>query len=215
MDIDTLHGVRYEDFRHYCQGRWLDGTLCEYPQCKQVFPIKDACSFLGSYFNDDGINLVHDNFFGKMAAETQAIFDIAIAEAPDITLHLHGGGNVINEIDHSSYAPRYMKEQVQELKMLVKKVTEDAGLPTLVNEIREDDSYPPKTFNIMSALHHACGTVSVLYESNQGLDYTGVREPDPVWETLLSYEEIFKLHYFLFEQTIKYAFILKERRDSE
>ena len=205
MGVDTLHGIDYEEFRHYAQGRWKDGTLCYYPACKTVHPIKDAVSFLGGYFNDDGINLVHDNFFGKMAAETQAIMDIADAEAPDYALHLHGGGNVINEIDHASYMPLYAKQKVQDLKMRVKAETEKLGLRTLVNQIRNEDTYPPKTFNIMSALHFVCGAVSILYESNQGLDYSKHRELDTVWETIFSYEEILTLHYILFEQTIKAA----------
>ena len=205
MPIDTLHGVKYEEFRHYGQGRWKDGTLCMYPQCKTVHPIKDHVSFLGAYFNDDGVNLVHDDFFGKKANETSAILDTADRESPDFSIHLHGGGNVINEIDHSDYAPLYIKERIQGLKLRVQAETEKLGLATLVNKIREDNFYPPRTFNIMSALHFVCGTASILYESNEGLDYTGLRELDPAWETIFSYDEILTLHYILFEQTIRLA----------
>ena len=207
MDIDTVNGIPYETFRHYGQGRWKDGTLCEYPACKQIHPIKDHVSFLGSYFNDDGINLVHDNFFGGMASETQAIFDTAADEAPDFTIHIHGA-SCKNEIDCADYSPRFIKEIVQELKYKVANEADKYNLPTLVNKIREDDFNPPRTFNIMSALHHACGTVSMLYECNQGVLLPEGRELES-WQAMLTYDEILRQLYILFEQTIKYAHELR------
>ena len=203
MPVDTVHGMKYEEFRHWGQGRWKDGSLCEYPACKTVHPIKDHVSFMGTYYNDDGINIVHDNFFGNMANETRAILETADKESPDLTIHLHGGGSVINEIDHADYMPLYVKEQIQELKMRVKAETDKIGLPSLVNAIRKEDHYPPRTFNLFSAVHFICGTTSILYESNQGLDFTGERELDPAWEAHFSYDNILNLHYILFEQTIR------------
>ena len=205
MPFDTFHGMNYEQFRHWGQGRWKDGTLCEYPACKTIHPIKDHVSFLGTYYNDDGINIVHDDFFGEKANETRAIFEISERESPDVTIHLHGGGSVINEIDHADHMPLYAKEWVQELKMRVKAETDKLGLPSLINQIRKEDFCPPRTFNLFSALHFLCGTISILYESNQGLNLTGERELDPAWETVFSFEEILILHYVLFEQTIKFA----------
>lgn len=204
--FDTLNGVMHTDFRHYAQGRWKhNGELCLYPMCKEVHPIKEASSVLGSYFNDEGINLVHDNFFGKMSPETQAMFDIADAEAPDFTLHLHGGGNVQNEIAHANHLPLYVKETIQKLKYKVKVEANKHNLPMLLNEISEDNTFPPRTFNIMSAMYYACGTTSILYESNQGLDFSDFRELQTEWEALLTHDQILLHHYLLFEQTIKFA----------
>ena len=208
MEIDTLNRVPYEVFRHYAQGRWKDRSLCSWPMCKQVHPIKDHVSFLGAYFNDDGVNIVHDNFFGKMASETQAIFDIAIDEAPDFTLHLHGA-SCKNEIDCADYSPRVVKEIVQQLKHNVTAEADKHGLPTLLNKFREDDSNPPRTFNIMSALHHACGTVSMLYECNQGVLKPEGEEELEEWEAMLTCDEILWQLYILFEQTIRYAHELR------
>jgi len=205
MPIDTMHGVNEEGFRHYAQGRWKDGTLCKWPGCKQIHPIKDYVSHLGSYFNDDGINIVHDNFFGRMASETQAIFDIADAEAPDFTLHLHGGANTKQEIFHPEFISLYVKELIQELILRIKSESDKHNIPFLVKDIREDIAYPPKSFSLYSALTHMCGTTSVVYESNQGLDYSDYRPLDTSWECRLSYEEILTHHYILFEQTVKLA----------
>ena len=207
MEIDTMNRVPHEVFLHYAQGRWSDGTLCGYPACKRVHPIKESVSFLGSYFNDDGVNLVHDDFFGKMAAETRAIFDVADAEAPDLTIHLHGA-SCKNEIDCASYSPRFIKEIVQELKHRVTDEADKYGLPTLLNEIREDDTNPPAPFNIMSALHHACGTVSMLYECNQGVLLPEGSELQE-WQAMLTCDEILAELYILFEQTIRFAHELR------
>jgi len=205
--FDTLVDVLYEDFRHYAQGRWKhNGELCSYPMCKEVHPIKDASSVLGSYFNDAGYNLVHDNFFGKMQPETQAMFDIADVEAPDFVLHLHGGGNVRNEIAHANHLPLYVKKIIQELKHRAKAEGDKHGLVGLLNEItHHEDDFPPKTFNIMSAMHYATGAISVLYESNQCLDLRNTRPLQPEWEGLFTHEEILQHHYVLFQETIKYA----------
>ena len=205
MPLDTVHGMNHEEFRHWGQGRWKDGTLCDYPACKTVHPIKDHVSFLGTYFNDDGIDIVHDDFFGDKASETRAILETAEKESPDFTINLHGGGSVINEIDHADYMPLYAKEKVQELKMRAKTEADKLGLPSLINAIRRDDFNPQRTFNLFSALHFICGTISILYESNQGLDFSGERPLDPAWETFFTYDEILDLHYVLFEQTIRLA----------
>jgi len=172
--------------------------------CKQVHPIKNHVSFLGAYFNDDGINLVHDNFFGKMAAETQAIFDVAIDEAPDFTLHIHGA-SCKNEIDCADYSPYFIKEMVQELKHRVTAEADKHGLPTLLNKIRDDTANPQRTFNIMSALHHACGTVSMLYECNQGVLMPEGVAMNEEWQAMLTCDEILRQLYILFEQTIRFA----------
>ena len=202
MKPDTMYGMSYEDFRHYGQGRWKDGSLCEYPKCKTIHPIKDQVSFLGSYFNDDGINMMHDNFFSSPARETKALFDIADAEAPDFTLLLHGGGNTRNCILHTAYAPLFVKQRNRCLGLRIKEEAIKHNLEFLEPKIQNDDSYPPSSFNLASALHHVSGTCSIVYESNQGLNYG--RELKE-WETVLSFEEILTHHYILFEQTIKYA----------
>ena len=195
---DTMMGLSYEDHRHYNQGRWKDGTLCEWPQCKTVHPIKDHVSFLGSYYNDDGINMMHDNFFGKMAEETKALISIAETEAPDFTILLHGGSNTANVLLNTAYIPLYAKERIRNLSLRIKAETDKINLPYDTQEIQYDNSFPPKSFNLTSALHHACGTVSIVYECNQGIIHKDN-------EIRLTFDEMFAQHYILFEQTIRYA----------
>ena len=63
--VITAHGLKRETFRGYGQGFWNDGSRCVYPKAKAFQPIKKYSSKIGAYYNDDGVNLVHDNFFGK------------------------------------------------------------------------------------------------------------------------------------------------------
>lgn len=76
IPLKTFVGQDFETFRYYSQGTWKDDTLCMFPNCKEVHPIKEASGFLGGYFNDDGVNIVHDNFFFPMAEETKALLKI-------------------------------------------------------------------------------------------------------------------------------------------
>jgi hypothetical protein len=204
-NIDTWHGISYEKFRHYGQGRWKDGTLCEYPACKTVHPIKDHVSYLGSYYNDDGINMMHDNFLGKTASETKAVMDIAEEEAPDFTLLLHGGANMIPAILDTDYVPLFVRERIRDLSLQIKEAAVENNLPYSATRLHENNPYPPRSFNLTSALHHTSGTAAFVYESNQCIDYTGSVRKLEKWDALLSYEEILREHYILFEQTIRFA----------
>ena len=61
---------------------------------------------------------------------------------------------------------------------------------------REGGEIPP-SFNLVSALHHVCGAVSGLFESNQCvIDEPGVR---------LNHEQVYRSHMILFEQLFQMA----------
>jgi len=203
IPIDTMYGIAYDEFRHYGQGRWKDGTLCGWPGCKKVHPIINHVSYLGSYYNDDGINMMHDNFFGETASETRAVLRTAEIEAPDFTVLLHGGGNMIPAILETEYAPMLIKRKIRDLSLRIKEAATENNLPFSATGISEDTSDIPKSFNLASALHHISGSAAFVYESNQGIDYgdKGLEN----WETVLSYDEILREHYILFEQTIRFT----------
>ena len=109
----------------------------------------------------------------------------------------------MNVILQSDYAPLLIKERIRDLSVRIKEAAAEAGLPFSETKISEANTYPPKSFNLASALHHSCGTAAFVYESNQGIDY-GDRELKK-WETVLTCEEILREHYVLFEQTVRSA----------
>jgi len=205
VPLKTFVGQDFEGFRYYSQGTWKDGSLCLYPGCKEIHPLKEHCDFLGGYFNDDGVNIVHDNFFFTMAEETKALLKLADEYVPDITLHLHGGGNGQNCFFLFDYIPKVVKDRIAELSHHVAKAMDEAGIgeqyydrPVVGNE----DKKKAPSFNIQSAWTALCGEQCIVYESNQGLLY---EEGRANWDQSYFFDDIYLSHKILFEETFKYV----------
>ena len=79
-----------EDLRFWGQGTWTDDTFCDWPQCKRQHPmVGDNVRFLGCYFNDRGVNPMHDEWFAPMGPESAAFLKVAREEGPDLVVSLH------------------------------------------------------------------------------------------------------------------------------
>ena len=192
---DSMLGETPESLRRQGQGTWKDGTLCGWPDCKKIHPIREAAGFLGAYYNDDGVNLMHDNFFSPMAEETKALLALCDAEAPECIIGLHGGSNSTNFLLQPAYTPRFIRESVRRLALAVNEREAALGYRTLALRVPGLEDDPPASFNLTSALHHVCGAVSATYESNEGLKD----------ENAFGAEEILLRHYCLFEEVLKCA----------
>lgn len=187
----------FYELRYYDQGTWKDGSLCDWPDCKKVHPIKEYVDYLGAYFNDDGVNMMHENFFGTVSSGTRLVLDICDEEAPDFSILLHGGSNTTNCMLPPSYASYNSKKEVHELELVVDQACRQEGVRYLVWGIREPEKKEvPVSFNLPSAMHHCCGTPAVTYESNQGLVDDG--------DVIYGYEEIYKAHMILFSETMRF-----------
>ena len=205
VKFDSMVGKTYEELRYYNQGTWKDGSLCEWPECKKVHPIKEHCKFLGGYFNDDGVNLMHDDFFGVKATETQFLFDIVDEYCPDFTILLHGGLNTPSAILKPEYAPESVKRDILKLEEILKERCEAQNLGYAVTGMnREENANVPSSFNLISALYHFSGEPCVTFESNQGI--SGIQRK------AFTHEEIYTSHIILFEETIKH---IEERKEGE
>ncbi|MBM7564294.1 M14 family zinc carboxypeptidase [Paenibacillus sacheonensis] len=196
LPVDTLIGTLSEQFVYWMQGSWKDGSLCTWTACKSVHPIKDAADFLGSYFNDDGVNFMHDNFFAPMAVETAALLALADREAVDFHVSLHGGANEPIHFPAIAYLPAAVRRKQQSFNERMAEACGERGLPfTAVDQWTEREGGSPPSFNLTSAVHHACGGMSMTFESNMGLDAPGAR---------LSAEEILDSHFLLFEEMFRF-----------
>ena len=88
--LDALQGESLETFQFYAHGIWKDGRPCTYPWHKEVMPLPvSEMKQLGAYFNDNGVNCQHDDFFGDMQPEVRTLVDIVHAERPDCILSCH------------------------------------------------------------------------------------------------------------------------------
>ena len=190
INFDSFVGRTFYDLRYYNQGTWKDGSLCDWPGCKAVHPIAGHVDFLGGYFNDDGINLMHDNFFMPMAAETKALFETADKYAPDLCIQLHGCGDVANMVLPTANVPDWMHDVTTQLDARIASRCK----PERLKYYRATPGYKRRkraAFNLASAISHLCGKPCIVYESNQGLvDGKIVQD----------YEQIYRHHIILFEE---------------
>src|SRR2546425_10901837 len=130
-----------------------DGTNYQWPFVKRRHPTRgEAVGTLGAYFNDEGVNPMHDEWFDLMALETRAWFKLVREEAPDfiVSLHSHASNPFV---EPTAYVPRTVKVTLKEFGDRLQKRYADAGLPHRTGgpEAKEDgETVPPPSFNLTS-----------------------------------------------------------------
>ena len=205
---DSWVGETLEVHERIGMGTHPDGTNFTWPHVKRIHPMRgEAVGKLGAYWNDDGVNLMHDDWFAPMAAETKAFFQLAREEAPDFIVSLHSHGSDPS-IEPTAYASRTMKETLKELGDRIQKRYADAGLPHRAGGPKVDEDgakFPPPSFNLTSALHHACGAVSFVHETCIGVKtapFPQVSHDQLLDIQMLLYDELFK---FAVERPVKWV----------
>lgn len=198
IPFNTFVGKSMEELRYFNQGTWKDGSLAGWPECKMRHPIKPYVDYLGGYFNDDGVNMMHEEFIGgKLSTGTQAVLDSCRNDAPDFAVLFHGGSNTTSCMLDTAYGSLKSKEEVFELATIIKGKCDEAGVRYWVAPISKGEEKDPATsFNLPSAMHHCCGTPCVTYESNQGLTDHG--------KTIYDHDEIYKVHMIYMTELCRY-----------
>ena len=177
-----------------------DGSNHSWPGVKRIHPMRGPeVKELGVYWNDGAVNLMHDEWFDPMAPETRAFFRLAREEAPDyiVSLHSHGSAPAVLP---TAYVPRTMKETLKALGDRVQKRYAAAGVPHRAGgpAVEEDGvKFPPPSFNLTSALHHACGAVSFVHESCTSVKAD--RLPQATHEQLLD------IQLLLYDELLRFA----------
>ena len=205
---DSFLGIPTPIMTKYGQGTHKDGTSWGWPLAKSLHPMKGDVGILGAYFNNDGINIMQDEYFNPMAKETKAILEIARKEAPDLTVSLHSHENR-PIILQPAYLPMFMKERVHDLALRVNDRYKKNNLAHWPDDWfwspkPEDTEFPPTTtFNLISALHHISGTMSFTFECSHGS--VSEDSPDPI----VSYDDILDIQLLLYDEMFDY--ILEKR----
>ena len=166
----SLCGMAGTDLRFWGQGTWSDHTLCGWPQSKRQHPMAgDGVGFLGCYFNDKGINPMHDEFFKPMGPESPALLKVAADEGPDLAVSLHS-----HENKPAVLRPAYVTAEIQQdIRLLAERcygLLAERGLPHgSLFEAKSEGGKAPSPFNLTSALYHISGTHPFTFECPHGL----------------------------------------------
>lgn len=195
VPLPSMVGLDYESFRYLSQGTWKDGSLAGWPTCKSVHPILNSVEHLGSYYNDHGINMMHDYFFTDPAEETRAILKTAELFAPDFTILFHGGDNSKPHMAGVGYQFKDTRDKISLFQQFINDEYEDLGFSIGGNGSDESDT---KSFNLSSAIVHVCGEPAITFESNQGLDHIGNGK------VKYTYDEIYSHHMLTIEGLCKF-----------
>ncbi|MBQ8689301.1 MAG: hypothetical protein IJ515_02945 [Clostridia bacterium] len=198
IPFNTFVGKSFEDLRYFNQGTWKDGTLAGWPECKMKHPILPYVDYLGGYFNDEGVNMMHEDFIGgKISTGTQAVLDVCRNDAPDFSVLFHGGSNSTACMLDTDYGAKKAKIETFEIANLVKEKCDAAGVRYAVVPISNYEERDPQvSFNLPSAMHHCCGTPCVTFESNQGLCDHGT--------VIYDHDEIYASHMIYMTEVIRY-----------
>ena len=193
----SVVGMSFDEFRYYDQGTWKNGELCGWPGCKSIHPIKSECEFLGAYFNDDGINMMHEDFFGKISSESSILIDVCRKEVPDLSIQLHGGTNTVATLLPAEYSSAKSLERCECVSRAVKSAHEGAGIPYKVS----GRSVISSAFGLKDAMHHVSGEPVMTFESNQGLCDAA--------PAIYTHDEIYLSHILLFGEAARYVLSTK------
>jgi len=166
----ALQGMEEIDVRFWGQGAWSDDTLCGWPGVKRQHPfVGDNVGFLGCYFNDAGINPMHDEFFAPMGPEAPAILEVAREEGPDLAVSFHSHENK-PAVLRPAYVPIETQEDILALAKRYYRLSAERGLPHGgLFEARSEGGDRPSPFNLTSALYHTSGAGAFTFECPHGI----------------------------------------------
>ena len=166
----ALQGMSGNDLRFWGQGTWSDDTFCGWPESKRQHPMTGAnVGFLGCYFNDRGVNPMHDEFFDPLGPEAPAILKVAREAAPDLAVSLHSHESQ-PALLRPAHVPLEVQEAVRQLAQRCYELLAQRGLP-------HDQPFTPApesgrhatAFNLTSALYHVSGASAFTFECPHGL----------------------------------------------
>ncbi len=198
----SLCGMEGIDLRFWGQGTWSDDTFCGWPQSKRQHPmVGNNVGFLGCYFNDKGINPMHDEFLDPMGPEAPAILKVAKEEGPDLAVSFHS-----HESKPAILRPAFVTTEIQEdIRSLAERYYTLLGEHDLpysgLFKVGPEGGKYPKPFNLTSALYHISGASSFSFECPHGLK-NGCQ---------VNFEQILDIQLLLYEEMLRYEIEKKKQ----
>jgi hypothetical protein len=189
---DGWLGLPIAEMHRVSQGTRRDGTSYNWPACKAVHPMTGDVGSLGGYFDDAGVNLMHDEWSRPMSRTTDALLQLVGQEAPDMVLncHSHEGEPAVL---HTAYAPLAVREAIATFARRFYARLEEAGLPHRTvpePDVEGPSGEVPPALNLTSMMYHVGAALPITIESPQGL-----KDQDGEF----TYEQILQIHHLLLE----------------
>lgn len=190
-----LHGMESIDLRFWGQGTWKDDTMCDWPACKRRHPMTgDNVGFLGCYFNNIGINPMHDEFFSPMGPEAPAVLKIAREEGPDLIVSLHSHESK-PALLRPAYLPAEVQQDIQSLARECYTLMSRRNLPhDEPFKVSLESGKNPSSFNLTSALYHVSGAGSFTFECPHGIRGACQVTPEQILDIQLTLYEAMLQH---------------------
>ncbi len=189
LPFDSYVGAAPEFMRKYSQGTHKDGSPWGWPTMVENLPMVGDVGILGACFNDGGVNVYNDDFFKPQAPETRAVFDLAVSEAPDFIVNVHSH-EMPAEFLTTYMVPPKLVTWTGEVQRRYAEKMKSRGLP--VTPPRETLS---GAFELVDALYHATGAVSMVFEGPEGI--IGETDKPIDFDTIL--DSHLTMYEFLFE----------------
>lgn len=194
-------GLETKLMTRYAQGTHINGEAWTWPKAKLNHPMKKDVGLLGAYFDDNGINMMHDEWFSPMSETTAALLKLAQDEGPDMVVNLHSCAYP-PEILETKYVPFSTKVHISEFsRKYVRNLAQDGYRSFKATGITEDGApgQIPPAFNLDSALYHAGVSIPLTFESPHGF-CDGYLE----WKDANSYHELLDIHHILIKTASEY-----------
>jgi len=190
-----------EEMHKYGQGTRKNGELYNYPYNKRVHPMKGDVGILGGYYDDEGVNMSHDEWACPMSETTKALLKLVQEEGPDMIANLHSHESECSILPLSN-VPENANIELHRLARMYYRNLE-------CKEYRYKDNgilIPRKKsgLNLNSMLYHVSGAICFTHESTHGCSDT-YRPAGIIYEkNPYNYDDILEMHHTLFESIAEY-----------
>lgn len=153
------------------QGLAADGTKFKYPESKSIFPVPpDKTAFMGSYFNDNGVNLQYDFTTVERQPETTAWMRYYLEERPDAVVIWHGNaGSMIGPPE--SFLPEGHQHEISRIGGAVRQRLLREGYPVGRISWAGLVGLGTHVLNQMNAVYHVAGALPIMCELPEGTEY--------------------------------------------
>jgi hypothetical protein len=177
LRMERHRGSDYTVHEYFNTGGRPDGKIIGWPQCKEFIPLDfSKTQFPGGYPNDAGVNIQHDDFFGRPQPETRALLELTARERPDLILNMHTGAaftTMLRPFIEPALTPAF--EQLfrrVETRLTLERLEASDDVAKEADPGRQRLS----AYNLDTALNLHSGALAVLIESPSHGFSTGKRD---------------------------------------